>query len=274
MWSPAFHPRPDFRAGGPGPPWWEPPSVRGRQPVGPDGVPMVPRGCTTAGGLRPWFPSCSAGPVPAPSGDSADLSEGDQAAAPGRLVVVRHGQTEWSRSGRHTGRTDLPLLWDGEAQAKAVGARLQGHRFAAVATSPRQRARRTCELAGFLPQATVDPDLAEWDYGDYEGLTTPEIQERRPGWLLWFDGVEGGETIDQVAERADRVIAGARAREGDTLVFAHGHILRIVAARWLGLVPVAGRFFTLGPGAIGVLGWEHDEPVLVHWNVTDGGLFA
>lgn len=188
--------------------------------------------------------------------------------------MVRHGQTEWSRAGRHTGRTDLPLLPDGEAQAKTVGTRLQGHRFAAVEVSPLQRALRTCELGGFLGQATVDPDLAEWDYGDYEGLTTPEIQQRRPGWLLWFDGVEGGETIDEVAARADRVIAAARARGGDTLLFAHGHVLRIITARWLGLVPVAGRFFTLGAGAIGVLGWEHAEPVLRHWNVTDGDLLA
>lgn len=197
---------------------------------------------------------------------------GHPVTVPGRLVVARHGQTSWSLSGRHTGRTDLPLLPDGEAQARALGATLGHAEFATVLTSPLARASQTCALAGFGDRAEVDPDLREWDYGDYEGLTTPQIQEQRPGWLLWFDGVTNGESIDDVATRADRVVARARSRPGDTLVFAHGHVLRILAARWLGLVPVSGRFFALGPGALGVLGWEHDEPVMARWNVTDGPL--
>lgn len=193
---------------------------------------------------------------------------------PGRLVVARHGQTEWSRSGQHTGTTDLPLLAEGATQARSLGARLGGHGFAAVVTSPRLRARQTCELAGFGGQAAVDEDLAEWDYGDYEGLTTPAIRQRHPGWLLWRDGAEGGEMPEQVAARADRVIARARARTGDTLAFAHGHILRVLAARWLGLAPAEGQRMVLGAGGLGVLGWEHDEPVLVRWNLGDGPLLA
>lgn len=190
----------------------------------------------------------------------------------GRLVVARHGETSWSRSGRHTGRTDVPLLPEGEAQARALGERLGDVELAAVRTSPLARAHRTCVLAGFGSRAEVDPDLVEWDYGAYEGLTTAEIREERPGWLLWSDGVVHGESVADVAARADRVVAWARAHQGDTLVFAHGHVLRVLAARWLGLDAVAGRLFVLGPGALGVLGWEHDEPVVVRWNVTGGPL--
>lgn len=226
-----------------------------------------------AAGLRPGPRSCSAARMAGNGGASTGVpypaSEGPipPLADRGRLVVARHGQTEWSRSGRHTGRTDLPLLAEGEAQARALGDRLRGHRFAAVCTSPRQRARRTCELAGFGDQAVTDPDLAEWDYGELEGLTTPEIRAGLPGWVLWTDGPPGGERLKDVAARADRVIAAARARAGDTLLFAHGHVLRVLAARWLGMAPVNGRHFALGPGALGILGWERAEPVVLRWNL-------
>lgn len=199
------------------------------------------------------------GPAPAPT-----------ASGHPRLVVVRHGATEWSSAGRHTGRTDVPLVAEGEDQARAVGRRLAGRRFASVLVSPLLRARRTCELAGFAPEATATPDLAEWDYGDYEGRTTAEIRAERPGWSLWRHGVPGGETIEQVAERAGRVIALARQAHGDVLVFAHGHVLRVLAAGWIGLPPSAGGSLLLSPGALGVLGWERENPVLALWNDTGG----
>jgi len=189
----------------------------------------------------------------------------------GRLAVVRHGATEWSRAGRHTGRTDVALLREGEAQAAAVGARLAGHHFARVLVSPRLRARQTCELAGFGPESQLCPDLAEWDYGDYEGKTTAEIRAERPGWSLWADGVPGGERLDEVAARAARVVALAReaARDsGDVLAFAHGHILRVVACQWAGLPPRSGGSLALSPGALGVLGWEREVPVIARWDDT------
>ena len=190
--------------------------------------------------------------------------------APGRprLVVVRHGSTEWSATGRHTGRTDVDLDPEGEAQARALGPRLAGHRFARVLVSPLLRARRTCELAGFGRQAEETPDLEEWDYGAYEGLTTAEIRAERPGWSLWADGAPGGETREQVAERAERVTASARRADGDVLAFAHGHVLRILAAGWIGLPPTAGGSLLLLPGALGVLEWERDVPVIGRWNDT------
>lgn len=245
-------------------------------PVGVAAMPGGADGCVRA---TAGEPVAGPGPVMAPpaAGDVPVESVGLPAGGgtgTGRLVVVRHGQTAWSRSGRHTGRTDQPLLPEGEVQARQVGALLGGRHFAAVRTSPRQRAVRTCELAGFGEAAVVDPDLAEWDYGAFEGLTTPEIQARRPGWLLWSDGVEGGERLEDVAARADRVIAAVRARAGDTLVFAHGHLLRVLAARWLGLAPGIGRRFSLNAGALGVLGWEHDEPVMRRWNLTAGDPLA
>jgi broad specificity phosphatase PhoE len=187
-----------------------------------------------------------------------------------RFVVVRHGATEWSRSGRHTGRTDLPLLEEGRDQARRLGRRLAGHRFYLVLTSPLARARETCELAGFGPEAQVCGDLREWDYGDYEGLTTDAIREQRPGWSLWTDGVPGGESADEVAARADRVIATVRSRAGDVLAFAHGHLLRVVGARWVGLELSAGGLFTLAPAAVSVLGWDRDGAVMTRWNDVAG----
>lgn len=205
------------------------------------------------------------GPIDHPADATA---RGADAVIPGRLVVVRHGQTVWSREGRHTGRTDVPLEPEGEAGARDVGLRLGRHRFAAVWTSPRLRARRTADLAGF-PEALEVPELAEWDYGDYEGLTTAEIQARRPGWSLWHDGVPGGETLDEIAARADAVVARARAEPGDVLAFAHAHVLRVVGARWLGLAPEAAAGLVLGPATVSVLGWERETPALTRWN--DGG---
>ncbi|MHB8439102.1 MAG: histidine phosphatase family protein [Acidimicrobiales bacterium] len=188
----------------------------------------------------------------------------------GRLVVVRHGATSWSISGRHTGRTDVPLEQSGEEPTRALGRRLAGHRFELVLTSPLERARRTCELAGLGARAELCDDLVEWDYGDYEGLTTAEIRAQRPGWTLWHDGVPGGETIDDVAGRARRVVERARAARGEVVAFGHGHILRIVAALWLGLDAQWAAALLLGTSAVGVLGWERDTPALGRWD-DDGG---
>lgn len=184
------------------------------------------------------------------------------------LYVIRHGATEWSVDGRHTGRTDLPLLPEGEDQARATGRLLAGHRFALVLTSPLQRARRTCELAGLAEHAIVDDDLREWDYGTYEGLTTTEIGEQVPDWTVWTGCCPSGETIEQVAARADRVVARARAASGDVVVFAHGHILRVLTARWCELDPVEGRRFVLQTASLCQLGWEHGSPGVLRWNAT------
>jgi len=186
------------------------------------------------------------------------------------VVLVRHGETEWSRSGKHTGRTDVPLAEQGEQDARAVGAALRGRQFALVLTSPLKRAVETCRLAGFGDEAVENPDLQEWDYGAYEGRTTPEIREEQPGWTVWRDGVPGGETVAEVGERADRVIAEARSVDGDVLLFAHGHLLRILAARWLGLEPVGGRLFALDPGSISAVGYERETAVIRLWNQSAG----
>jgi len=182
-----------------------------------------------------------------------------------RLFAVRHGETEWSLSGQHTGRTDVPLLDAGRDRAKQVGAFLTGRSFAQVLSSPFSRARETAAIAGY-PDAEIDDDLREWDYGDYEGLKTLEIRKDRPGWFLWDDGVPNGESIDEVAVRADRVIARVRAVEGDTLVFAHGHILRILSARWLDQPPGFGRHLILSPATLSILGHEREAPALESWN--------
>ncbi len=189
----------------------------------------------------------------------------------GEVVVIRHGQTEWSRSGQHTSVTDLPLLPEGEDQARAVGTALRGRAFAEVWTSPRQRARRTAELAG-LPPTAVDADLVEVDYGGYEGRTTAEISaELGRTWSVWRDAIipggSPGETLAAVGERVDRVLARVRARlpEGDVALVAHGHLLRVLTARWLGLAPEAGALFALPAGSYGVLGHEHGRPVLTAW---------
>jgi probable phosphoglycerate mutase len=181
------------------------------------------------------------------------------------LWVVRHGETEWSRDGRHTSTTDLPLTSDGEEAAILLGPRLYDVEFDLVLTSPRQRARRTAELAGFA-DAEVDDDLVEWAYGDYEGITTEEIRETVPGWTVWTHPSPGGETAAGVAARLDRVVDRLRDGEGPALVFGHGHALRALAARWLGLEVGAGRLFRLDTATVSVLGYEREHPALLTWN--------
>ena len=209
--------------------------------------------------------------------------------AMGELILLRHGQTEWSAAGRHTGRTDIPLTPKGIADAAALAPllarRVAGGKLAAVFTSPARRAARTAELAGLGgpgtpgsiggPAPKQDPDLWEWDYGGYEGVTTAQIQRDRPGWFLWRDGVipgdagHPGETVAQVGERTDRVLKRAAAclADGDVALVAHGHVLRVLTARWLGLPPADGRLFRLDTGTVSTLGTEHNEPVILTWNV-------
>jgi probable phosphoglycerate mutase len=181
------------------------------------------------------------------------------------IVVVRHGETEWSISGRHTSSTDLPLTERGRERARALAELLAGWSFSLVLCSPLRRARETCELAGFGDVAELCEDLREWDYGEYEGLTTPEIRERDPNWSLWRDGCPGGETPEQVGVRADRALARLR-EAGDAAAFAHGHILRVVTARRLAMEVAAGARFALRAGSIGVLGFERETEVLSRWN--------
>jgi len=183
-----------------------------------------------------------------------------------RIVVVRHGETEWSRIKRHTGRSDIPLNERGKEQARALAGTLAGLTFAAVLVSPLQRARETCTLAGFGDVAKVDADLVEWDYGAYEGKTSVEVQEQRPGWNLFRDGVPGGETINDVAARAARVIERVRAVSGDVLVFGHGHQLRVTTALWLELPPPAAQHLLLETASPSTLGYERDWTALLSWN--------
>ena len=189
-----------------------------------------------------------------------------------RVVLVRHGETEWSRSGRHTGRTDVPLTAEGRRQAERVGVAVSRAgslvAWSLVLTSPLQRAAETCRLAGLGDRAEPDADLEEWDYGNYEGVTTREILERRPKWRLWADGCPEGETPAQVAARADRVIARCREHDGNVILFSHGHLLRAVGARWVGADASFGAHLVLSTAAICVLGWEHAMPVVVLWNDT------
>lgn len=187
------------------------------------------------------------------------------------LYLARHGETAWSLAGRHTGRTDVPLTKRGEDDARTLGRRLRERRFAAIWTSPLARAARTCELAGFGDRATRERDAVEWDYGEYEGRTRADIRSARPGWLVFRDGCPGGESPADVGGRADRVVARAREVAGDVLIFSSGHFLRVLAARWLGLAPEAGRHFLLRTGSLSVLGYEHDlsEPVIRWWDVTE-----
>jgi probable phosphoglycerate mutase len=187
------------------------------------------------------------------------------------IYVARHGETAWSLSGQHTGLTDLPLTERGERNAVRLGERLKGLPFAKVLTSPLQRAMRTCELAGFGVRAEIDRDLLEWNYGEYEGRRTAEILADRPDWQLFRDGCPGGESPGQVGARADRMVKRVRAVNGDVLIFSSGHFLRVLAARWLGLQPAAGRFFLLSTGSLGMLAYEHhslSEPVIRLWNDT------
>jgi len=183
----------------------------------------------------------------------------------GDVWLVRHGETEWSRNGRHTGSTDLPLTEAGEAAARTLAPRLADRSFALVLTSPMQRARRTAELAGF-PDAEVDEDLAEWGYGDYEGITTDEIRETVPDWTVWTHPSPGGEDAEQVAARLDRVVSRCREVDGDVLLVGHGHALRALAARWLDLPVSEGRLLKLDTGTVSVLGHEREQVVLLHWN--------
>jgi broad specificity phosphatase PhoE len=182
------------------------------------------------------------------------------------VVLVRHGETDWSRSGRHTGRTEVSLTEHGRSQAEAAGDALRNRDFALVLTSPLGRALETCRLAGFGDRAVLRDELMEWDYGAYEGRTTAEIREERPGWTLWRDGVPEGETIGQVGDRVDRVLDDIRSLDGDALLFGHGHVLRVLTARWLGLDPDAGRLFALDPATICTLGYERETPVIQLWN--------
>jgi len=189
-------------------------------------------------------------------------------AATPELWLLRHGATAWSRNGRHTGRTDLPLLPDGEAEAASLAPALAAVGFDAVLVSPLQRARRTCELAGLGAAAQVTADLGEWDYGDYEGVTTAAIRAEQPGWTLWRDGCPGGEQAAQVQQRCERVIARALAL-GPTprvALVAHGHILRALAGTWLGLGPAGGALLSLATGTFSVLGREREQAVLLRWN--------
>ena len=185
-----------------------------------------------------------------------------------QLVLIRHGETAWSVSGKHTGRSDIPLTANGRVMAVHVGNALRSLQFALVLVSPLQRARQTCELAGLGAQASTRADLEEWNYGDYEGLTTQEIRARRPDWSLWRDGCPGGETASQVQLRVDRVIREARAVQGDVALFAHGHILRVLTARWLDLEPAAGRLFVLSTGTVSTLSYERDQSVILQWNAA------
>jgi probable phosphoglycerate mutase len=204
-----------------------------------------------AASTNPSTPGVQAGPPPAADHD---------------LWLVRHGETEWARLGRHTGRTDVPLTEVGRDQARVLGRRLAGHTFGLVLTSPLSRASETAALAGFGRVAAVDPDLREWDYGALEGRLTADIRVDYPGWSIWTGPWPDGETVEEVGARADRVIGRARAADGDVLVFAHGHLLRVLAARWLGLPPAQGRLFALGTATLSILGWERENAVIETWN--------
>jgi broad specificity phosphatase PhoE len=187
---------------------------------------------------------------------------------PPEIVLVRHGETEWTMTGQHTGRTDIPLTETGRQHARRVGAVLAGRQFALVLSSPLSRALETCRLAGLGDSVETTEDLLEWDYGEYEGLTTPEIRDTRPRWSLWLDGAPGGEAAAAVGARADMVLKDAAEQEGDVALFAHGHVLRVLAARWLGLSPSEGRLLALQPASISTLGHEREAAVIVHWNLT------
>lgn len=185
-----------------------------------------------------------------------------------KLYLARHGATEWSISGQHTGTTDIPLTAAGEHDGRRLGKRLQGTPFSLVLTSPLQRARKTCDLASYGDVAEDDSDLVEWDYGDYEGLTSAEIHVKSPGWKVFRNGCPGGESPSDVGKRVDRVISRIRAAEGDVLLFGHGHCLRVLTARWLGLPPGDGRLFRLNTATLSILSYEHDldSPVIELWD--------
>jgi broad specificity phosphatase PhoE len=187
------------------------------------------------------------------------------------IVLVRHGETEWSRDRKHTGRTDIALTETGRREAAMLREALAGRTFARVLSSPLSRALETCRLAGLGDQVELTDDLMEWDYGEYEGITTAEIRKGRPGWNLWRDGCPGGETAAAVGRRADRVIEPLSGGEGDVALFAHGHVLRVLTARWLGLGPEAGALFKLDTGTLSALGYERETRVITRWNAPVTG---
>jgi broad specificity phosphatase PhoE len=182
------------------------------------------------------------------------------------VYLVRHGETEWSLSGQHTGSTDIPLTDNGKAVARELGEKLKGIEFAAVWSSPMSRAIDTARLAGYEHDVRIDDRLTEWAYGEYEGMTTPEIRETRPDWFLWRDGCPGGESPAQVGARADGLVEEVRVVQGDVLLFAHGHILRVITARWLGYPPGDGMHFSLGTATLSILGWEREAASIWRWN--------
>ena len=187
-----------------------------------------------------------------------------------RVFLVRHGETEWSLTGQHTGRTDIPLTEEGRRQGRRLGTRLARERFAAVLVSPLLRAQETARLAGFAigedSVAQLEPDLVEWDYGDYDSLTAADIRRERPGWTPWWGGFPGGETLEELADRAERVLARVKAVDGEVALFGHGHILRIIAARWLEQPAIEGARYYLSTATLSVLGWERETPVIDRWN--------
>jgi len=185
-----------------------------------------------------------------------------------RVYLVRHGETAWSLSGQHTGTTDLALTEHGEEAAKRLAEPLSRVTFARVLTSPMRRARRTCELAGLGAQAIVDSDLMEWNYGDYEGLTTAQIRARAPGWIVFRDGCPGGESPEAIGARVDRLIVRVRSTDGDVALFAHGHVFRVLAARWLGLPVIVGRHLLLDTATLSILGYDREVPAVKRWNVS------
>ena len=209
--------------------------------------------------------------------DQPSRQEGDLVAsahAPSRLFLIRHGETEWSLSGQHTGRTDIALTARGEEGARALEPFLRDIAFARVLASPRTRAQRTCALAGLAQSVAIEPDLAEWDYGDYEGLRSAEIHKERPGWNIFRDGCPGGESPADVSDRADRLIGRLRAQGGNTAGFTHGHFGRVLATRWIGLPVIEGQHFAISVASVGVLGFEPSHPdtmALELWNFSPSG---
>jgi probable phosphoglycerate mutase len=186
--------------------------------------------------------------------------------APGEMVLVRHGETEWTLSGQHTGRTDIPLTERGRKQARLLEPLLSAANFSLVLSSPLQRARETCELAGLRSRMELEPDLMEWDYGEYEGITSKEIKRTAPNWMVFTDGCPGGESPEQVGARVDRLIERIRPVAGRVALFAHGHLLRVFAARWIGFPPSAGQHFLLDTSTVGVLGYYQGVPAVKRWN--------
>jgi broad specificity phosphatase PhoE len=185
-----------------------------------------------------------------------------------KIYLIRHGETEWTLSGQHTGKTDIPLTKNGENQAKLLGTRLRGHSFQSIFTSPLQRAQQTCALTGLLKTAQIDPDLVEWNYGDFEGMTSAQIRKIQPHWSIFSNGAPNGESVAAVGARADKVLAKIQSIQGDVALFSHGHFLRVLAARWLQLPAQEGRLFALFPGSLSILGFEKNVHVLSLWNDT------